>query len=91
MTGATGYIGGSILTGLLQHSDVSNFKITALIRGDESRVKKLVSLGVTPLIGSNDSYDIIEKAASESDVVIHTAKSSDDLPSAKSIVAGLNK
>ena len=91
LTGATGYIGGSILTGLLQHPNASNFKITALIRGDESRVKKLASLGVTPLIGSNDSHDIIEKAASESHVVIHTANSADDLPSTKSIIAGLNK
>jgi nucleoside-diphosphate-sugar epimerase len=91
LTGATGYIGGSILTGLLQHPNASNFKITALIRGDESRVKKLASLGVTPLIGSNDSHEIIEKAASESHVVIHTGDSADDLPSAKAIIAGLNK
>ncbi|CAF1000427.1 unnamed protein product [Rotaria sordida] len=91
LTGATGYIGGSILTGLLNHPNASNFKITALIRGDESRVKKLESLGVTPVVGSNDSHDIIEKAASQSDVVIHTADSADDLPSAKSIVSGLNK
>jgi nucleoside-diphosphate-sugar epimerase len=91
LTGATGYIGGSILTGLLQHPNASNFKITALIRGDESRAKKLASLGVTPLIGSNDSHEIIEKAASESHVVIHTADSADDLPSAKAIIAGLNK
>jgi nucleoside-diphosphate-sugar epimerase len=91
LTGATGYIGGSVLTGLLQHPNASNFKITALIRGDESRVKKLASLGVTPLVGSNDSYDIIQKAASESHVVIHTADSADDLPSTKAIIDGLNK
>ncbi|CAF1519015.1 unnamed protein product [Didymodactylos carnosus] len=91
LTGATGYTGGAVLTGLLQHSNASNFNITALIRGDESRVKKLASLGVTPLIGSNDSHEIIEKAASESHVVIHTANSADDLPSATAIVSGLNK
>ena len=91
LTGATGYIGGSILTGLLRHPDVANFKITALLRGDASRVKKIADLGVIPLIDSNDSHDIIEKAASESHVVIHTANSSDDLQSAKTIVSGLNK
>lgn len=91
ITGATGYIGGSVLTGLLEHPSVGHFKITALIRGDEERVKKLASLGVTPVIGSNDSYAVIEKAASESDVVIHTANSADDLPSTEAIVAGLNK
>ncbi|CAF1226789.1 unnamed protein product [Rotaria sordida] len=49
------------------------------------------SIGVIPLIGSNDSDDIIEKAASQSDVVIHTANSVDDLPSTRSIITGLNK
>jgi len=91
LTGATGYIGGSILTGLLHHPNASNFKITALIRGDESRVKKIASLGVTPLIGTNDSHAILEKAASESHVVIHTSNSADDIPSARSILSGLNK
>jgi nucleoside-diphosphate-sugar epimerase len=91
LTGATGYIGGSILTGLLQHPNVSNFKITVLVRGDESRVKKIAALGVTPIIGSNDSHDIVEKAASESHVVIHTSNSADDLPSTRSIISGLNK
>jgi uncharacterized protein YbjT (DUF2867 family) len=69
LTGATGYIGGSILTGLLQHPNVSNFKISVLVRGDENRVKKIAALGVTPVVGSNDSHDIIEKAASESHVI----------------------
>ncbi|CAF3916027.1 unnamed protein product, partial [Adineta steineri] len=91
LTGVTGYTGGSLLVNLLQHPNALNFKITALIRGDESRVKKLASLGVTPLIGSNDSHDIIEKAASESHIVIHLSNSADDLPSIKSILSGLNK
>jgi nucleoside-diphosphate-sugar epimerase len=91
LTGATGYIGGSILTALLQHSNASNFNITALIRGDDERVKKLASLNVTPLVGSNDSFEIIEKVASESHVVIHTGNSSDDLPSTQAIISGLNK
>jgi len=90
-TGATGYIGGSILTGLLQHPNASNFQITALVRGDDTRVKKLTSVGVHPLIGDNDSHDVIEQATSESDVVIHTANSADDLPSAKAILSGLDK
>ncbi len=35
-------------------------------------MKKLASLRVTPLVGSNDSFEIIEKAASKSHLVIHT-------------------
>ncbi|CAF1534078.1 unnamed protein product [Adineta ricciae] len=92
LNGATGYIGGSILTALLNHSNASNFQITALIRGAESRIKKLELLGgVIALVGSNDSHDLIEKAASQADVVFHTANSSDDLPSTKSILSGLNQ
>ncbi|CAF4564989.1 unnamed protein product, partial [Rotaria magnacalcarata] len=33
----------------------------------------------------------IEKAASESHIVIHTSNSADDLPSTKAIISGLNK
>jgi nucleoside-diphosphate-sugar epimerase len=91
LTGATGYIGGSILTALVQHPNASNFNITALIRGDNERIKKLASINVTPIIGSNDSFEVIEKAAKESHVVIHTANSADDLPSVKAIISGLNK
>jgi nucleoside-diphosphate-sugar epimerase len=91
LTGATGYIGGSILTALLQHPNVSNFNISALIRGDNERVNKLTALNVTPVIGSNDSFEIIEKVAKDSHVVIHTSNSADDLPSTKAIISGLNK
>lgn len=90
-TGATGYIGGSVLTGLLRHSNASHFHITALIRDGDDRIEKLKAIGVTPLIGTNESFETIEKAASESHVVIHTANSADDLPSTQAIVSGLNK
>ncbi|CAF2989399.1 unnamed protein product [Rotaria sp. Silwood2] len=91
LTGGTGYIGGSILTALLQRSNALDFNITVLIRGDNERVKKLSSLNITPLVGSNDSFEIIEKAARESHVVIHTSNLSDGLLSTKAIISGLNK
>jgi nucleoside-diphosphate-sugar epimerase len=91
LTGATGYIGGSVLNALLQHPNASNFNITALIRGDDERVKKIASLNVTPLVGSNESFEILEKAASESHVVIHTGNSADDLSSTQALISGLNK
>lgn len=90
LTGASGYIGGSVLTALLHQQNASQFHITTLVRGDESRVKRLASLGVTPLLGSNDSKQILEKAASESHVVIHTGNSADDLPSTSALISGLN-
>ena len=91
ITGASGYIGGSVLTALLHHPNAANFNITAPIRGDNERIQKLASLNVTPLIGSNDSFEILEKVASESHVVIHTANSADDLPSTQALISGLNK
>ena len=91
LTGASGYIGGSVLTALLQHANASRYHITVLVRGDESQMKKLASLGVTPLVGSNDSREILEKAASESHAVIHTGKSADDLASTSAFISGLKK
>jgi hypothetical protein len=44
--------------------NTSNFKTMTLIRGDESQMKKLALLRVIPLI---------EKAANETHVSIHTA------------------
>ena len=41
LTGATGYIGGSVLNTLLLHSNASNSNISALIRGDDERVEKI--------------------------------------------------
>ncbi|CAF2387606.1 unnamed protein product [Rotaria sp. Silwood2] len=57
LTDTTGYVGGSILTSLLQHSNASNFHITALTRRDNEQVNKLVSINVMLLIGSNNSFD----------------------------------
>ena len=43
------------------------FEKTVLLRVDGTRMKKFQSNGVIPLLGSNDSHEIIEKAASQSD------------------------
>ena len=81
LTGATGYIGGSILTVLLHHPDGASFRITVLLRVDGTRLKKFQSNGVIPLLGSNDSHEIIEKATSQSD----------GHPSSRSIISGFNQ
>lgn len=92
LTGATGYIGGSVLNSLLEHSNATNFDISVLIRsGDNERINKLQSLGLKTLIGSNDSHELIENAAKESHVVIHTSNSADDLASTMAIISGLNQ
>ncbi|KAI6355498.1 hypothetical protein MCOR31_011177 [Pyricularia oryzae] len=87
-TGATGFVGGDVLEAL--HSKHPDYEYTILVRTEERAkpVRERYS-DANVIIGSNDSAEIIEKAAAEADVVVHTAESADDEPSAKSIVKGL--
>ncbi len=87
LTGATGYIGGSVLTALLKRG--SEFQITVLVRSQDS-VAKLEQLGVTPVLGSLSDSDILTKAAADSDVVIHAAESFLVEP-VKAIIEGLKQ
>lgn len=60
----TGYIGGSILQGLLEEG----YAVTALSRSPD-KAKKLEQLpGVQTVIGSLDSEEVIVKAVLEHDV-----------------------
>ncbi|KAH8899201.1 NAD(P)-binding protein [Thozetella sp. PMI_491] len=86
----TGYIGGDIFHELYKtHPD---FDYTLLVRSPE-RAK--VVQGSYPgsnvhfVYGTLDSADVIEKAAAEADIVIHTADSADDVPSATAIAKGV--
>ena len=67
----TGYIGGSVLTRLLEHSNVNSFQITTLVRSPE-KAEKLKSLGVNAVVGSLLELDKVKKLASEADVVFAT-------------------
>jgi hypothetical protein len=61
----TGFIGGSVLTALLEKKD--QYSISALNR-DDKKVAKLEELGVRPVKGSLDSDDVISKEAAKADV-----------------------
>lgn len=89
INGVTGYIGGTVLARLLDHPKASSFTITALLR-NAAKAEKLKALGVTPLLGGLDDEALIEKAASEADVVIATADC-DHEPSCYAILRGLKK
>ncbi|GAA6018236.1 hypothetical protein JCM10207_002877 [Rhodosporidiobolus poonsookiae] len=80
----TGYIGGSVLTALLEKKEYS---ISALCR-DDKKAKKLEELGVRPVRGSLDDDEVISQEAGEADIVLHIA-TADDLPSVKAILKGL--
>ncbi|TRM56130.1 hypothetical protein BD626DRAFT_541523 [Schizophyllum amplum] len=86
MNGVTGYIGGTVLADLLKRPDASSYKIRALVRNAE-KAEQLKALGVEPVMGALDDVDIIEKAASEADIIIATADC-DHEPSAHAILRG---
>jgi putative NADH-flavin reductase len=64
------------------------YEVTALVR-DQSKAAKLEEFGSKTLIGGLDDFELLKNAAANTDVVIHTADSSDHVPSAKAIIAGL--
>ena len=66
ITGATGYIGGSIAAGLLARGHT----LTGLARsGDASEA--LRQLGITPVSGSLDDGSVLAEAASSADAVVN--------------------
>ncbi|KZT23307.1 NAD(P)-binding protein [Neolentinus lepideus HHB14362 ss-1] len=89
LTGATGYIGGSVLQRLLTHPEARSFDITALVRNGE-KAKLLESFSVKTIIGSISDFEKVEAAAASSDVVFSIADC-DDLPAVQAILNGLKK
>ncbi|EGO24512.1 hypothetical protein SERLADRAFT_467949 [Serpula lacrymans var. lacrymans S7.9] len=89
LTGATGYIGGSVLANLLNHPKSDSFHITVLIRSEE-KLPKFRSVGVKAVIGSHSDTTLLSKLASEADVVFACADA-DNLDAAKAILSGLQK
>ncbi len=70
MTGATGYIGGTIARRLLDEGHT----LRGLVR-DEEKSKKLAAFGVEPVIGGLDDAAILTAEARRADAVINTANS----------------
>ncbi|KAG8926792.1 hypothetical protein FRC01_008363 [Tulasnella sp. 417] len=85
LLGVTGYIGGSVL---VDHKKrYPNAQFTALVRNPKDMVA-VQAFGVKVVQGSHSNLDIIQKLASEHDVVINCGDS-DDLPLTKAVLAGL--
>jgi len=87
ITGATGYIGGSVLARFLGRSDIASLNITALVRSPE-KAEKLKALGVHAIVGSHNDSALVEKLASEADVVLSNADC-DNLPAAQATLKGI--
>ncbi|KAF8552970.1 NAD(P)-binding protein [Imleria badia] len=88
-TGATGYVGGSVMDRLLRHPTFATSEITALVRkADKAAV--LESLGIKTVLGSYDDHAVLEKQASLSDIIFSIADS-DNADANNAILRGLKK
>ncbi|KAG6375757.1 hypothetical protein JVT61DRAFT_2607 [Boletus reticuloceps] len=88
-TGATGYLGGSVIDRLLKHPTFATSEITALIRKAD-KAAAFESLGIKTLLGSNDDHALLEKQASLSDVIFSLADA-DNAEANDAILRGLKK
>ncbi|KAI9171784.1 Ribosome-associated molecular chaperone SSB1 [Paramyrothecium foliicola] len=89
-TGVTGYIGGSAFAYIYRaHSD---WEYTLLVRNEErAKPVKEQYQNVNFVYGGLDDAQVVEKAAADADIVVHTADSSDHEAGAKAIAKGLKE
>ncbi|KAK6086925.1 NAD dependent epimerase dehydratase family protein [Seiridium cupressi] len=92
ITGVSGYIGGTILSTLLQTDEpwVRNLEISALVR-KTSQAETVAALGVQAvLFDSLDQSDRLELIGQDFDVIVHAAAGWHEL-SARSLIIGMGK
>ena len=68
ITGASGYIGGSVAAALIARGDT----VSGLARSEQSAAA-LRDRGITPVLGTLDDADVLGKAARDADVTINAA------------------
>ncbi|MDH0748327.1 NAD-dependent epimerase/dehydratase family protein [Pseudomonas sp. GD03842] len=83
ITGAAGFIGGSIATGLVQ----KGHHVTGLVRSAE-QAEELTALGIVPVVGTLDDKALLIEQARRADAVINAA-SSDHLGAVQALIEGL--
>ncbi|TFK49916.1 NAD(P)-binding protein [Heliocybe sulcata] len=89
ITGATGYIGGTILKRLLQHENAASFHISVLVRSAD-KAEKFRALGVNAVIGAYSDQDLLAECARNADIVFQNVEIADVVP-VKAILRGLKK
>ena len=83
ITGATGFIGGTVARRLIS----AGHSIRGLVRGD-NKARQLEALGMEPVLGSLEDYDLLAREAQSADGTINTANS-DDLLAVEALIEGL--
>jgi nucleoside-diphosphate-sugar epimerase len=83
LTGANGFIGGSIATALVK----TGLKVRGLTRSIEG-ARHLESCGIEPVLGEIDNTPLLIAEAQKADVVFNTANA-DHLGAAQALIAGL--
>ena len=83
LTGATGYIGGSLAARLVE----AGSRVRGLVRSRESAAL-LTERGIEPVLGGLDDADLLTREARAADGVIDTA-SADHAASVRALIAGL--
>jgi nucleoside-diphosphate-sugar epimerase len=83
ITGATGYIGGSLAERLVK----AGKRVRGLVRG-QANADRLSSRGVEPVIGDLNDEDLLIREASKADGVVNAA-SADHAASVQALIKGL--
>lgn len=83
ITGAAGFIGGSIATGLVK----KGHHVTGLVRS-AGQAEEMTALGITPVVGTLDDSALLTEQARKADGVINAA-SSDHRGAVEALIAGL--
>jgi nucleoside-diphosphate-sugar epimerase len=83
LTGATGYIGGSLAARLVE----AGTRVRGLVRSQASAAL-LAERGIEPVLGNLDDADLLTREARAADGVIDTA-SADHAPAVRALIAGL--
>jgi len=68
ITGASGYIGGSVAAALI----AAGHQVSGLARSDETTAA-LAKLGIRPVLGTLDDTEVVAKAAHDADVTVNAA------------------